>query len=480
VLRASPTAREAAVRGWWVGAGFIASSAYWLAPVTGPALVLVAFGLGLLWMPWGWAAWRMLSGRPSTRTLLGALLVLPSGWVGVEAVRSWQSLGGPWALLGVSQWNQPTLLASAALGGVWLTGFLVVAVNVALVSLFLTGRAGVRVAVSVLAASALAVAPVWAAVSTAPRTGEVVRVGIVQPGDMGGPGGRLERQVRLTEDLAPEQPDLVVWGESSVGYDLARSPVLVGELVDLSRRTGGDVLVNVDARTADGSILKTSVLVTPDGLDGSYVKTRLVPFGEYIPLRRGLGWVALVSDAAEVDRGRGDGPVVMRSGGATFGPLICFESTFPDMARRQVGLGSQLLVYQTASTTFDGTWAQPQHAAVAAVRAVEAGRPVLHVALTGTTAAYDEKGRLLLWVTPGERTSAVVDVTLGDGRTPYAVAGDWVLVLAATVIVAGLVAASLTTGSARSGGTIGPGETVRRPRRLEADERADVWEHDVR
>jgi apolipoprotein N-acyltransferase len=453
VLRSSPTAREAAVRGWWVGAGYIASSAYWLAPVTGPALVLVAFGLGLLWVPWGWAVWRMLAGRPSTRTLLGAMLVLPSGWVAVEAVRSWQSLGGPWALLGVSQWNQPALLASAALGGVWLTGFLVVTVNLALVVLFLTGRAGVRLVLSVLAVSALAVGPVWAAAGPEPGSGEVVRVGIVQPGDMGGPRGRLERQVRLTEDLAPEEPDLVVWGESSVGYDLGRNPALVGELVDLTRRTGADVLVNVDARTADGRILKTSVLVTSDGLDGSYVKTRLVPFGEYIPLRRALGWVARVSDAAEVDRGRGDGPVVMRSGEVTFGPLICFESTFPDMARRQVALGSELLVYQTASTTFQGTWAQPQHAAVAAVRAVETGRPVAHVALTGTSAVYDEKGRLLLWVTPGERTSAVVDVTLSDGRTPYAVAGDWLLVLAATVIVAGLVAASLS-----SSGRLAPGD----------------------
>jgi apolipoprotein N-acyltransferase len=449
LLRASPSGREAAVRGWWAGAGYIASSAYWLAPVTGPALALVAFALGLLWAPWGWAVWRMLADRPSARTLLGAVLVLPSGWVAVEAARSWQSLGGPWALLGVSQWNQPALLASAALGGVWLTGFLVVAFNVALVVLFLTDRAGMRVVLSVLAVSALVAGPVWAAVAPAMAPGDVVRVGIVQPGDMGGPDGRLERQVRLTDELAPEQPDLVVWGESSVGYDLATSPALVGELVDLTRRTGADVLVNVDARTADGRILKTSVLVTPDGLDGSYVKTRLVPFGEYIPLRRALGWVARVSDAAEVDRGRGDGPVVMRSGEITFGPLICFESTFPDMARRQVGLGSELLVYQTASTTFQGTWAQPQHAAVAAVRAVETGRPVVHVALTGTTAAYDETGRLLLWVTPGERTGAVVDLTLTDGRTPYAVAGDWVLVLTAFVIVAGLVAASLSSSGRR-------------------------------
>jgi apolipoprotein N-acyltransferase len=72
------------------------------------------------------------------------------------------------------------------------------------------------------------------------------------------------------------------------------------------------------------------------------------------------------------------------------------------MARREVGLGAQLIVYQTASTTFQGTWGQPQHAGIAAVRAAETRRPVVHSALTGTTAAYDATGRRLTWITPGE------------------------------------------------------------------------------
>ncbi len=449
LLRTAPTAREAAVQGWWAGAGYIAASAYWLVPSIGPALPLVAFGLGALWVPWGWAARRMLAGRPSTTSLVGATLVLPSGWVAIEAVRSWQSLGGPWALLGVSQWNQPTMLASAALGGVWLTGFLVVTVNVAVVVALVSSRARLRVVMAAVAAVALAVGPAWAALRpTLPDIGQV-RVGVVQPGAMGDADARLARQIRLSDALTASSPDLIVWGESSVGYDLPRRPRLTGELVALTRRTGADLLVNVDARSADGTIYKTSVLVTPDGLDGTYVKTRLVPFGEYIPLRGLLGWLTRISEAAALDRGRGDGPVLLRSGEVAFGPLICFESTFPDMARREVALGADMVVYQTASTTFQGTWAQPQHAAVAAVRAVETGRPVVHVALTGTTAAYDATGSSKLWITPGERTAEVITLTLTTGSTPYVVAGDWLLVFATVVIAGALVAASLAAARPR-------------------------------
>jgi apolipoprotein N-acyltransferase len=441
--RTAPTAREAAVQGWWAGAGYIAASAYWLVPSIGPALPLVAFGLGALWVPWGWAARRMLAGRPSTASLVGATLVLPSGWVAIEAVRSWQSLGGPWALLGVSQWNQPTMLASAALGGVWLTGFLVVTVNVAVVVALVTSRARLRVVMAAVAAVALTVGPAWAALRpTLPDIGQV-RVGVVQPGAMGDADARLARQIRLSDALAASSPDLIVWGESSVGYDLPRRPRLTRELVALTRRTGADLLVNVDARSADGTIYKTSVLVTPDGVDGTYVKTRLVPFGEYIPLRGLLGWLTRISEAAALDRGRGDGPVLLRSAEVAFGPLICFESTFPDMARREVALGADMLVYQTASTTFQGTWAQPQHAAVAAVRAVETGRPVVHVALTGTSAAYDATGTAKLWIPPGERTAEVMTLTLTTGSTPYVVSGDWLLIFAAAAIAGALVAASL-------------------------------------
>ncbi|MGH3333864.1 MAG: apolipoprotein N-acyltransferase, partial [Nocardioidaceae bacterium] len=299
LLRAAPTPWEAAVRGWWAGAGCMAAAGYWLVPVAGPALGLLAFGLGALWLPWGWAVHRMLAGRPNRATLLGATLVLPSGWVAIEAIRSWEGLGGPWALLGASQWNQPAQLASAALGGVWLTGFLVVAVNVAVAASLTSTQRSLRVLLVAVAAVGLAVGPAWAALRPAlPATG-VVRVGVVQLDVMGDRESRLARQVELSDTLSGRHPDLIVWAESSVGFDLPRRPDLASELVALTRRTGADLLTNVDARRDGGSVYKTSVLVTPTGLDGSYEKTRLVPFGEYVPLRPVLGWVTHISDAAK-------------------------------------------------------------------------------------------------------------------------------------------------------------------------------------
>ena len=111
---------------------------YWLWPSAGPLLAVYAIGIGALWLPWGWVAHRLLNGEVTAQTgAITAVAVLPSAWVIAEAVRSWDRLGGPWALLGASQWNQPATLAPASIGGVWLVSFLVVAVNTAVVGAIL-------------------------------------------------------------------------------------------------------------------------------------------------------------------------------------------------------------------------------------------------------------------------------------------------------------------------------------------------------
>jgi apolipoprotein N-acyltransferase len=113
------------------------------------------------------------------------------------------------------------------------------------------------------------------------------------------------------------------------------------------------------------------------------------------------------------------------------------------MGRAEVALGARLIVYQTADTTFEGTWEQPQHASLAAVRAVETGRPAIQVALTGTTAGFDATGRRLLWLPEGRDALAIRAVALTGGRTPFDVAGNWVLAVAVAVLAAALVAGSL-------------------------------------
>lgn len=433
-IKASPGAREAAVRGWWFGAGYLVAAFYWTVPNIGPGLVLVAVVFGAPWAAWGWAAWAL---RP-----FAAVLVVPAIWVLIEYARSWHALGGPWALFGSSQWRHPVVLALAAWGGVWLIGYVLVAVNV-LLALAVAERRWRLVPVA--AGFALA-APLAYATGSEPAAGKELTVALVQPGVIHGPAPRFAAGERITSGLPPV--DLIVWGESSVGYDLSRRPDLTARLTELA--ADADLMVNEDARDAAGRISKSSIVVTSSGVRGRYVKTRLVPFGEYIPFRSALGWLARISKAAGEDRVPGTGAEVLTAAGVPVGPLICFESAFPDMGRALVRKGAQLLVIQSATSTFQGSWAPPQHAALAAVRAGETGRPVVQAALTGVSAAFDARGRRLTWLDTTRRGSAVVTPTLPDAtaRTPFVRYGDYVPCTCLLLVLGGLLRRPTRSGQA--------------------------------
>ncbi len=168
-------------------------------------------------------------------------------------------------MLGASQWQVDPALRLASVGGVWLLSFLVVAVNVA-VALLLAVRASRVPAVASLAATAVAASAAWVW-APRPETDGRVRIAVVQPGIVAGqdsPDRRFDREEQSTRPLAGRNVDLVVWGESGVGFDLDDRPDLARRLAALSRETGADVLVNVDARRSDRpGIYKSSVLIGP-------------------------------------------------------------------------------------------------------------------------------------------------------------------------------------------------------------------------
>ncbi|MGV9881256.1 apolipoprotein N-acyltransferase [Streptomyces sp. NPDC003006] len=544
LARTAPTGRRAMADGWLGGLGFMVAVHHWLLPSLHVFTVVIAALLGLLWAPWGWLVRRLLGGVPTLGRAAAALLVLPSGWLMVELVRSWEGLGGPWGLLGSSQWQLPPALRLASVGGVWLVSALLVTVNTGLALLVVAwtqGRApaartmrratacrasrggeavgsgreweapvperreapGAVGAAPLKAARPAAAVPkaTWHTPPTAPKpptgpshrgpapsgpaalTGLLalavvavaaaaawvwaprpdaagrVRVAVVQPGvidGIAGPEKRFAREEELTRSLAGREPDLdlVVWGESSVGFDLADRPDMARRVATLSREVGADILVNVDARRSDRpGIFKSSVLVGPDGPTGDrYDKMRLVPFGEYIPARSLLGWATSVGKAAGEDRRRGDRQVVMDAGhGLRVGPLVCFESAFPDMSRHLTRDGAELLLAQSATSSFQASWAPEQHASLAAVRAAETGRPMVHATLTGVSAVYAPDGsRVGTPLGTSASAVAVYDVPLGEGVTAYVRWGDWPL-HGALVVLAVLCAAEGARATKRLG-----------------------------
>src|SRR5918994_7056180 len=246
---AAPTGAEAAVRAWLGGTGFFLAVNAFLVPTVGPFMVPLAMLLAATWLPVGWFAWALLGGAadpdppvpgaptgrvaqprdagaelstaptplstaPTPGRLAAVLVVVPSAFVVGEALRSWEGLGGPWGLLGASQWNAPALLSVAALGGVWGLSFLLVAVNLAVAAALRGQLPGPTRATAAVAAAALPLAALafWSLRPASAPAG-TVRVAFVQPGVVGPVEDRFRASERLSRALpAGARPDLVVWG----------------------------------------------------------------------------------------------------------------------------------------------------------------------------------------------------------------------------------------------------------------------------
>ena len=146
---------------------------------------------GVLWVPFGVAAASLLRPPVTWPRALAALVVVPSCWLLTEWLRSWQALGGPWAVYGVSQWQHPAVLALAAVGGVWLISFALVMANVAIVLVIeslprLTARRTCAPGLALLGVAAglasVGAGPLAFALTPASPAVRQVTIAMVQPG----------------------------------------------------------------------------------------------------------------------------------------------------------------------------------------------------------------------------------------------------------------------------------------------------------
>lgn len=375
-----------------------------------------------------------------------ALALAPAIWTATELARSRLLTGVPWALLGDSQHAAPLFLQVADLGGVLGVSFVVASGAGVLGWIWLAAaarRGGGRPSPGIAVVCVLAAAPILAAGYGAARLGQApasagsIKVALVQgnvaQAEKWAPEARnriLAAHLDATRAAAWEGAALVVWPESSVPLPLTSDPTYRTLLQETARSLGVDLLVgSVHYERDPGGphrVFNSAFLLS--GEDGAippqrYDKIKLVPFGEYVPLRRFMGPVEKLVEEAS-DFSSGTAPVVLKARGALLAPLVCYEAIFPDLARRFVAEGAELIVNIT-NDNFLGAGAGPlQHLAFASVRAVENRRWFLRAANTGISAVVDPWGRVIERTRLETSALIVHDTPLRRDLTFYARHGD--------------------------------------------------------
>ena len=130
-------------------------------------------------------------------------------------------------------------------------------------------------------------------------------------------------------------------------------------------------------------------------LVGNYDKRRLVPFGEFLPWRGVLSVIGLKKiTAGTIDFQPGAGSQTLVFGILpAFSPLICYEAIFTqDVVDRDQRPAWLLNV--TNDAWFGQSSGPYQHLAMARMRAIEEGIPLVRSANTGISAIVDPYGRI--------------------------------------------------------------------------------------
>lgn len=203
-------------------------------------------------------------------------------------------------------------------------------------------------------------------------------------------------------------------------------PAALRWLTDLAADVRVPLLVGVPDAETDGkkvSYLNSAFLVESGGVRGRYDKMHLVPFGEYVPLKRLLFFVEAI--AAEIgDFTPGRQVAILPLEGARFGTVICYEVIFPDLFRRFVAEGASFMTNITNDAWFGDSGGPVQHLAMVPLRAVENRIAIARAANTGISAFVLPSGAIQGTLPLGTRGTLRADLPLRRGHTFYTRFGD--------------------------------------------------------
>ena len=443
--------KVALLRGWCYGFGLFGAGTSWIYVSIhdfGGASPLLAGGLMLLFsaavalffaLPaWLWSRWLR------NGTGLGDALAFAALWVAQEAFRGWFLTGFPWLFAGYSQLDGP-LAGLAPLGGVWLIGF-VLAFSAAL----LVNLPRLRQQPRALAAGLLLLLLFWGAgkslqeYSWTKPAGAALSVAMIQGNvaqNMKWDPAQLNAQLALYRDLSIEgqRVDLLVWPETAVPVLKEYASGYLEAMAAFASGRNSALITGVPLRevAADGSKrFYNAITVVGEG-QGTYLKQKLVPFGEYVPLQDVLRGLIAFFDLPMSDFARGPAEQpLLQAKGYKIAAYICYEVVYPEFA---AGLAAQsnLLLTVSNDAWFGKSIGPLQHLQMAQMRALEAGRWMIRATNTGVTGLIDPFGQITTQLPQFKQGVLYGEVLPMQGLTPYLRWNSWPLALCCGLLLLG-------------------------------------------
>ncbi|MCX5710521.1 MAG: apolipoprotein N-acyltransferase [Candidatus Omnitrophica bacterium] len=372
----------------------------------------VAYLAGIIFWA-GTIYWLVHITLPGTIVLIDyCLLSIPSSWVFLEYARSHIMTGFPWALLGYSQYKNLPVIQIADIFGAWGVSFLVVMVNILVFkvigvrSLVLGKKNHLALPVLVMIL-ALGYGYYKLYLTSDTLHLKPIKISIIQgniPQSLKWkPGSEdfiFNRYLELTAESVKDNPDLVIWPEASLPVVLEEDPSYYNYLTKQVKERGIPLLFGAVTQR-EGFYYNSALLLDKQGrLSGRYDKVHLVPFGEYIPLRKVFPFLQTVVPIGDIAAGKEHTIFEVTNSlshqlANKLGVLICFEDLFPELSHAYAKKGADILVNITNDAWYKYTSAPFQHLQASVFRAVENRLPLARSANTGVSCFILPNGKII-------------------------------------------------------------------------------------
>jgi apolipoprotein N-acyltransferase len=353
------------------------------------------------------------------------LLSFPFIWIAVEYAQNYFPFGGyPWLLTGYSQSKYLRLIQIADLTGVFGISFLILFFNAALFWTGLHRKRGWVAAWPLISAASLTVLSLLYGANSFHRWNSInpnFRAAMLQGNISFNDPEKVmidkfkNGYARMADRLKSPHPDLLIIPESPSPVAFEYDSEYRQNLERLaSSFSMGLVFNNIreEKAQADTRYFNSAYFIGRDGkLLDVYDKMHLVPFGEYIPMKDIFSFFRTISrDVSAFSPGRNYR--IAKIGDRSANAVICFEIIFPDLVRRFVKKGSQLILNLTNDGWYGDSSAPFQHLSIARWRAIENRRYLLRAANSGISAFIEPTGRL-------QTSTGILQQAVCEGRFAF-------------------------------------------------------------
>lgn len=245
--------------------------------------------------------------------------------------------------------------------------------------------------------------------------GGVERTGL---GVLGEPRAVLEKHISQSMQHLSRinKADLVVWPESSVDLDPFKDQTTQNLLQNLDAQIEPPLLVNGTIYKPDNLKNNLSMLIQDQQIVPIYQKQRLVPFGEFLPLREFIETYTDRASLLSIDYQPGKAPGNLEISNINLGILICFEIADDSLIHKQIADQSAVIV-QTNNATYQNLGQSEQQELYTRLRAIETGRPIISIATSGISLTVDDHGNVIDRITQDEEGLLYIHVQEISGVT---------------------------------------------------------------